>query len=333
MTAPSEIVLGIDGGGTSTRAILVSREGAMLGVGRAGPSNYHAVGIHATRAAIKTAAAQAWSNAGGGQTLCRSAFLGMAGVVGCRDAETLRTVAEELQLAEALQVDHDIRIALAGGVGEDEGVALIAGTGSSCYGRRADGRTHRAGGWGKLFDDAGGAYRIALDALDAATRALDGRGEQTVLTHHLFTALGLTDPDELPSALVADRGTHTAIAGLAPLVLDAADEGDPVATTILRSNADQLALMVEAVARALHWVDADSSATLRVVTAGSTVSAPLYRSHVIERVMARLGCNPVIESQMPPVLGAALLALRSLGPVTPSVRQQLARNTQDPRLR
>lgn len=324
--AVDEIVLGIDGGGTNTRAVLVSRDGALLGVGRGGPSNYHAVGRSVAQSSIDEAVKSAWDDAGLERGVCSSAFLGMAGVIGLHDAAVLHTIATELQLAQVIGVDHDIRTALAGGLGADEGIALIAGTGSSCYGRR-NGRSHRAGGWGKLFDDAGGAYRLALDALDATARAIDGRGDSTALVELILAAFKVSDPDELPAALL--EATHSTLAGLAPVVLQAAEDGDSVATAVAHSNADELALMVETVARTLGWLDSTENARPQVVAVGGTVSAPFYRALVTERIAARIGYDPVIAPLMPPALGAALLALDE---VDDAARERLASNANDKRL-
>ncbi len=135
------LVIGVDGGGTRTRAALVTESGQILGLGTAGPSNYDDVGVAVAQSNIGLAVQRAWQQAGLSSRQGDAAFLGMAGVVSSADRATIYRMAAELALAPTprIHVDHDIRIALAGGLAGQPGIALIVGTGSSCYGRRADG--------------------------------------------------------------------------------------------------------------------------------------------------------------------------------------------------
>jgi N-acetylglucosamine kinase-like BadF-type ATPase len=302
------LVLGIDGGGTRTRAALADRSGRLCGFGTAGPSNYQAVGIEVAGSNIAEAVAGAWRHAGGEMTAVSAAFLGMAGVVSEDDRRAIAAVAESQGLAHAIEVDHDIRSALAGGLAGRPGIALIAGTGSSCYGRRADGTCWRSGGWGYLIDDIGSGYWLGVQGLAAITRAYDGRGEATSLAGPLMERLSMRNMDAVLHLAGVGGLSRSEIAGLAPLVLRTASYGDRVARTIVARGADELARMVEAVMLRLGW-DGDAP----VMMTGGLTSDP-YFCEALRRAIARRAPAAVLtETILPPVLGAALLALELAG--------------------
>lgn len=301
------LALGIDGGATHTRAMLVDERGALAGYGVAGGSNVQSAGREEAARNLAAATRSALGNGDGQAFVARAAFLGMAGVVTHGDRAVVTAMASELELAGIIAVDHDIRTALAGGLAGRPGIALIAGTGSSCYGRTDAGRAWRAGGWGQLLDDAGGGYRLALDGLAAATRAFDGRGEATALLPELMAALGIDDLEELLRLSGTDGLRKDAIAALAPAVLATAAAGDVVAAAIVAHGARELALMVAAVAEHLEM-----SAPEVIVTGGLTNDVH-YRAAVHAAIGSRVPAARICEASLPPVAGAALLALEHAG--------------------
>src|SRR5205823_10053657 len=121
------------------------------------------------------------------------------------------------------------------------GLAVVAGTGSMAYGKTADGRTARAGGWGSLLGDEGSAYILVTDALRAVAHAADGRGPATDLQRRFLDHLGLQMPQELITCLHGGGWDRAALAGLAPLVLEAAETGDAVAAELAERGAAELA--------------------------------------------------------------------------------------------
>src|SRR5208282_6278819 len=92
--------------------------------------------------------------------------------------------------AEQMMVTTDAAIALSGATATGQGIAAIAGTGSIAFGRNAEGRTARTGGWGYIFGDEGGAFDIARQALRAALRMEEGWGPETALRRMLLEATG-----------------------------------------------------------------------------------------------------------------------------------------------
>lgn len=307
-----ETVLGIDGGGTKTAAVILNRQGRVLGYGVGGPSTYGVVPVETTRASIADAARAAAAMASLDPSSFAAAFLGLGNVVSETDRIAVREIAHELGLAERdhIGVDHDIRIALAGGLAGRPGIVVIAGTGSSCFGVNAAGDSWRSGGWGPLIDDEGSSYWLGIQAMRAAVFDYDGRGQRTLLTQSVCDLLAITCMDDLMNRLYANEMSRTEIAALAPLVFDAAGRGDMVAKRIIHNGCDALADCAHAVARRIG-LDAGPSElaiTGGLVNAGEHLLAPFR-----EAVAQRLPACQVKEAELIPAIGAALLALRMLG--------------------
>lgn len=189
-----KVVVGIDGGGTKTQAMLMDENGKVLGSGLGGPSNYDDIGVEATTANIAGAVESACQASGIERRSFDAAFLGLAGVVSPTDRNIIHTIATSLELApsERIQVDHDCRIALAGGLSGRPGMAQIAGTGASSYGRTSDGREWRSGGWGHLLSDEGSSYWFGIEAIKVALRCYDGRqAPSTLYNQVLHSMVGL----------------------------------------------------------------------------------------------------------------------------------------------
>jgi N-acetylmuramic acid 6-phosphate etherase len=311
-TGIEELVLGIDGGGTRTIVLLATRKGPgdwkLLGRGEAGPSNRHVVGTPAALAALDEATERAFGAAGLARCAVRSACLGLAGAGRSGDRDIVREWAARAHLAETVEVIEDAALLLAAGTPGGWGVAVVAGTGSMAFARTADGRTARAGGWGPLLGDEGSGYAIALAGLRAAARSADGRAQATPLTDRVLAAYGLARPEELVG-IVYRGGDRAALAALAPVVLEAAEAGDPVADDIVRDAAGELAAATAAAARQLNL-----GAAFPVALAGGLlVSSPGYRGRFLSALTDRgLTAEPV-ALVTEPAQGAVRLALDALG--------------------
>jgi len=311
-----QLILGIDGGGTSTRVVLASRGGKVLGFGRSGPSNYDDVGIEKTRENIRLAVEQAWNKSGLVRRPADAAFLGMAGVVSDADRSIISEIAASLALAsqDFVGIDHDIRIALAGGLALKPGIVLIAGTGSSCYGRNAAGQSCRVGGWGYLLDDGGGSYYLGIEAIKAVVRSGDGRMGPTALTERILSTLGVEEMQDLMHRIYSPGMSRTEIARLSPMVLETAQQGDSVAQKIVRDGQNELALLVEVAAQRLNY----TTEGLSVVAAGGLAhSGNYYKSGLYAAICSHLPGVQIQEPVLSPVFGAALLAIEILGTYTP----------------
>ncbi len=317
------IALGVDGGATKTEAILIDDAGRVLGRGLGGPSNYNAVGIEATQRHIGEAASAARRMADLDPSAVDGAFLGLAAIVSAADRALIHQTGVALELAapERIGVDHDCRIALAGGLSGRPGIVQIAGTGSSTFGINAAGEGWRVGGWGQLISDEGSGYWLGVQAMRGAVCAYDGRIESTLLYDAVMDALHLTDINDIMPRIYVQGLAKDEIAGLAPLVLDAARRGDGAAQAIIQEGAEQLAQCVEAAAKRLGMTDEHLEIALvgGLFQAGEIMVQPFRAA-----VGKRLASFELIPAELPPAVGAAILALQAAGvELNPSALQTL----------
>lgn len=301
--------LGIDGGGTRTKAILVTAEGRVLGEGEAGPANYHNVGLETAAANLRTAAAQAWTSAGKAFQPAVRAYVGCAGVKTAVDVARVRAAAEGSGLASAGQIDvaNDLHNALSGGLAGRPGIALIVGTGTNCLGRDASGATFMCGGWGWLLDDEGGACGLAIAATRAAVRAADGRAPATTLLPAVLAFFGLTEPNELLARLYVQEWSPDEIGALAPVVIRLAAEGDATAQKVMRDGAAALGALVSGAAKPLSFPQGPEV----VILGGCGRSGPPYQPLIEAAIRRACPKAKLVAPEFLPVHGAALNVLRA----------------------
>jgi N-acetylglucosamine kinase-like BadF-type ATPase len=244
------LFLGVDGGQSNTIALIGDEAGRVLGIGQGGPCNHvgaaegRAKLIAAVGECVAKACAQAQLDPA--QVRYEAACFGMSG--GPEDKEALLS---QILSAQKLVVTHDGSIALSGATAGGPGIAVIGGTGSIVFGRAADGRTARAGGWGYVFGDEGGAIDIARQALRAALRFEEGWGPPTALRDALLQSIGAGSANDVLHLFYTSAYPRPAIASLSRLVDEAAMQGDQVAIDILHNAAQSLAVLTGAVRRQL----------------------------------------------------------------------------------
>mgnify|MGYP005858472283 CR=1 FL=1 len=302
-----ELYLGIDGGGTTTRAILVEESGQILGVGRSGPSNYHNVGLKEAARNIETAFEAARADAGLSQDKVDGAFLGLAGIKSRGDMARVKVALEEVGLSppERICVVNDLYNAHTGGLEAAPGIALIAGTGTHCLGRDAGGQTFLCGGWGWFLDDRGGAFGLAADALREVVRAADKRGPGTRLLEASLAFFGLSEAAQFLEHLYVHEWKPGRIAEFAPVVTQLAEEGDPVALAVVEDGAGALAETIATTAAELEFPGGPE-----VVLLGGCVRATdSYGKRVREKISQSCPSARLREPRHDSVYGAAMNAL------------------------
>jgi N-acetylglucosamine kinase-like BadF-type ATPase len=245
--------VGIDAGGSGTRAALATPDGKVLAIARAGPSGSvgGATGLRLLRRALESVLSPLVGEVGSN---ARAVHLGLRGlsIAGRREA-ALQLLAGRLPQAR-VEVTTDAAIALEGALAGQQGVAVLAGTGSIALARRGDGVEVRGGGFGYLVGDEGSGFWLGREAVAASLRSLDGRGPPTALGALLCEKLRLGSVADLVPWAYRGRSPVPRIAALAPLVARAAAAHDPVATSLLQRAAHALAeLAIAVTARA--WPD------------------------------------------------------------------------------
>lgn len=244
------LILGVDGGGSKTTALLGNADGDILGRSTAGPSNYQVIGVEAAQAALRQAISAAFADANVSPVAPAALCLGLAGSGRAGDVTIFRAWATSEMPGTAVLVTTDVDLVLAAGAPAGWGVALICGTGSIACGKNATGRKARAGGWGYLLGDEGSAYAIGMAALRSVLRAFDGRAMPTALTEAILEQWDLPDPTALVSRIYGQGASPAAIAALAPLAATAS-ASDQVAQRIISEAGTELGLAIQAVVRAL----------------------------------------------------------------------------------
>jgi N-acetylglucosamine kinase-like BadF-type ATPase len=246
-----EIVLGVDGGGTKTHAIIADVNQRVLGEGTSGPSNPLRVGITNAATAIREAIDRACAKARVQRADIVAAEIGLAGVRRGDLRLRMREALSGLGI-HSIEVVTDADIALFGATDGQPGLVIIAGTGSVCCGINAHGKRVYAGGWGPLAGDEGSGSWIARRALQAVARAGDGRGTETVLAEAALSYFNVATTDDLLIAIYAPGMTNERIAGFGKCVTESAKSGDKVAREIVVNAGRELGVAAVAVIRKLR---------------------------------------------------------------------------------
>lgn len=249
----AQLLLGVDGGGSKTEAILAvvdpdsPTRWRELGTGRAEGCN---VARKIEVAPIQSAIERAFQNAGLAPESVVSACFALAGCGAKATASDATAQIRNRQLAKQFRVVTDAEPLLAHVPSDRVGIALIAGTGSLAWGRNHAGHA-RAGGWGPLLGDEGGGYWITLTALKAVVRAADGFIPPTALTPLMLELFHVSDVRALPP-LVA-QSDRRSLAQLAPHVLTLAQQqpNDEAAEHVVRQAVEELARLILRVANQL----------------------------------------------------------------------------------
>jgi N-acetylglucosamine kinase-like BadF-type ATPase len=302
-----KLFLGVDGGQSGTTAVIGDETGRVLGTGEAGPCNH--AGLAEGRAKLERAVTGSLEGA------CREAGFDPAAVTfegacfgmsgGPEDKEAILAA---LLRTRRLVVTTDAVIALAGATATGQGIIVIAGTGSISFGRNADARSVRAGGWGYIYGDEGSAFDIARQAVRAVLRMEEGWGPATRLQELLFGATGSQTANEVLHKFYTADWPRSRVATLAPVVDSAAAEGDPVAAQIIGNAAQDLAVLAASV-RGQLWRTEDP-VDLAYIGGVFESHLLLERFRMLVELSGSTRCGRPLRG---PAEGALLEAIRTAG--------------------
>lgn len=240
-------VLGIDGGGTKTAAVVTDENGTVYIKAEAGRSNPNTLSKDEFELVMGNLFRQLRSLDDVVFSQIRVCFAGMAGVrESNRKSEVEQLLSKFLPPGTAIFIENDAVNALYSGTLGKPGIVQISGTGSITIGMDETGKIERVGGWGYLFDDVGSGFDLANHALKAVFREYDGRGESTALTHRLLESFKVRTVPDLIEKIYTGEHPRSIISPLSKLVVETAQSGDSVAQTIIDRACSEMAQSINA---------------------------------------------------------------------------------------
>lgn len=301
--------LGVDGGGSKTRFLLIDESGVVLASHADGPAYYLEIGLEALTARLSHGVAATLAQAGVAVTDVAFAFFGIPAygedrsLLARLDAAPAGTVP-----AGRYRCGNDMVCGWAGALAGADGINVAAGTGSIAYGEYA-GRTARAGGWGELFSDEGSAYWLAREGLRLFSRMSDERAPRGPLYDAVRQHFGLQDDLDLCAAIYGQSLTQRSqFAQLSRLVSAAARQGDELARALFTKAAGELVELVNGVRAQLQipaGIELPVSGSGGLFQGDSPLTAPF--------AAALSGTGQAYcfsTARLPPHAGAALHAAR-----------------------
>lgn len=317
------VAIAVDGGGSKTDVLAITRSGEVLAQVRGGPSSPQALGAPgAARVIAELIAAAA------GEREVSAVGVYLSGLDMPEEhvvfgAEFAAALAAALPGSRPqIRVDNDLFALLRAGTAEADAVAVVCGTGINCVGVRADGATVRYPALGAISGDWGGGAHLGEQALWHAARAADGRGPATVLQGGIPDAFGLQSLAEVIEALHFGRLGPARLAELSPVVFAAAEQGDAVASSLLDRQAEEIVLFAASALRRLDLLGRE----VPVVLGGGLIRArnPRLMAGIERGLAAAAPLARAVVVDRPPVLGAALLVLDGLGAADAALTQLAA---------
>jgi N-acetylglucosamine kinase-like BadF-type ATPase len=312
MTSRSSYFLGVDGGGTKTSFILTDGEGHELARHEGGSSYHIQVGFEGLHALLQDGVLAVLGKAGVSADAVDFAFFGLPAHGEDAQVQPFLDVIPEAVLGHRRYAcGNDMICGWAGSLGGEDGINIVAGTGSIGYGER-QGLSARGGGWGEVFSDEGSAYWIAAQGLNAFSRMADGRLPRGPLYDLLTIELDLKSDLELCAYVYGEASPRRdRIAALSRLVARAATQGDEAARRIFAEAGRELAAIVEAIRWRLRY-EAGEPVNLSysggVFQGGELILRPFR-----QQLEAYSPDYRLVTPRYSPALGAALYAARLSG--------------------
>ena len=303
--------LGVDGGGSKTAFLLIDEAGRVLASHTEGSAYYLQIGLDGLRALLARGIGTTLRTGGVAAGALDFAFLGLPAYgEDSRLLPALDSAVSPVLLPAQYRCGNDSVCGWAGALACQDGINVVAGTGSIAYGE-FEGRTARAGGWGELFSDEGSAYWVAREGLRLFSRMSDGRAPRGPLYDILRRHFGLQADLDLCAAIYGESALRSELAGLARLVAEAAAAGDAEAAAVFAAAAEELAQIVAAVQQGLRI---PAGIPVTVSYSGGLFQQRELLLEPLQRILARDGgVYRFAQPRLSPVAGAALYAAKLSG--------------------
>lgn len=299
--------LGIDGGGTKTKVIVIDEKENIVFEGISGPSSVDTVTLDITYQNILEALKPFLKDKG---IIFKGVFAGLGGIVFENQKQLVKKELYKLPGVNQntkIDVQNDMYNALYSGLLFDEGIALICGTGMVAFGKNKKGITHKSGGWGFKEGEMGSGYHLGKEAISYAIRCFDGRLPMDDFAKDVAREIGMTVSSDIVPIFEDLHNNRTKVASLAPIVRHYADLNHDYAIKIFERASSELALAVGGVYQTLSL----TKTTLVVVGSLGNIDSKL--KELLHQKVHKISPDiKIIAPQVDPAHAAALMASKLL---------------------
>jgi len=296
-------VIGMDGGGTKTIAVIADETGAVKASASAGPTNPNVLSSETLKTTIRHLYHQLQQQAPGAYEKVETVFAGISGA-GREETQhmVMKIITNHLSSSTDIQVVPDSINALYTGTFGKPGIVQIAGTGSITYGINKENEHRRVGGWGFLFGDTGSGYDLGRRAIIAVLEAEDSVGERTVLKELLFEYFHVQNARELIEKVYAAQSPRREISSLSKIVFQAYKKNDLITVGFINEVVKNISSHIQSVYTQLFQYQE----RVPVVLVGGLFSDTTILPSLLEN---ELKCTPTLTIYLPklsPVGGSVI---------------------------
>ena len=308
-----DYILGVDGGATKTTVLITDIKGNNIAESESGSSNYKSVGIELARANISRAILKAMDKTNNFKKITfKSVCFGLSGNDSSEDRNIYHKIIFDSKIKDYLDpgntiICNDTRIGLAAGSDSKNGIMIICGTGSNCFGINEEGKEVKVNGWDFILGDEGSGYEIGIKGLRALMRAYDGRGKSTLLSKTILEDLNIKNVSELIRWAYSGPFFKDKIAAVAKIVCRTAEMGDKISIKILKGEAMEAVNSVTVVANELKL----AGKNFDLVFVGNVFKCEKYfKSILMVKLKSKFTEINFVPLTRKPVEGAIKLALK-----------------------
>lgn len=312
-------IIGVDGGGTKTRAVIGTKDGSVLAVMDGDGTNIKSTPSYEVRQHIQQLLECLVQKVGATKSDISTVFLCVAG--GDRQEDLIRWkewIAHIFPFPFCkVTVTNDAVAALTSGTFTQEGLVVIAGTGSIVYVVQEN-FISRIGGWGYLLGDEGSGYYIGQEALRAITRQYDAYGlNEDAFSKAILERLALTDPTEIITLIYEHTQPRICISSITRTVLLLATQNNEIAKRIVDRAVTHLVQLLQKMFRKEPQVK-----KFPIVTCGGLFENQYFVQCFQAKLQQSTIDNQIIQPEVPPAIGAFINGLFSEGiPMTKALQQ------------
>lgn len=304
----NQYYLGVDAGGTSTKACLIDAHSHELASSLAGPGNYRTSGIEIAISNIM----QSVLNTIGKTKIQPQEVSGIC--VGAASIDTLRDYDEVYEIIEKelrargftcpIKLVNDAVVAMRGATSNKNAILIIMGTGANCYGTNSDKQEVWVSGLDYVLSDEAGGYALGLGVLRAAVRSADGRDSKTLLELLVKKELSIQNMRDAKDVLHDQKFGKKEIAGFARYAFQAHEQGDLTATKLIHKILEEGMIMIHAAHKRLSL----NGKPFDIVLVGGLTHERIMQSLLTTQINKEYPQAKIIFPQQKAAKGAALLA-------------------------